>query len=242
GWQYRDWVGRFYPPELPARLRFAHYASVFDTVELNTTFYRLPQLRTVERWAADAPDGFLYATKLGAFGSHRMKLRDPGGWLANHVDRVEALGAHAGPTVVQLPPRWRRDVGRLRAFLDVARTWSPIRWAVELRDPSWVHDDVFAALEEAGAALVLHDLLDQPWLRTTSWTYLRLHGPAATSTPYRGSYGPRRLAAIAERVRPWLAEGGDVYAYCNNDVDAAAIGDAVLLRKLLSTGSIQPNG
>lgn len=158
GWSYKDRRGVVYPPEIPQRLWFEHYQRLFDTVELNTTFYRLPTRAAVGAWAAAAEPGFVYAVKLGAFGSHRMKLRDAATWLPDHLDRVERLGVHLGPNLVQLPPRWKRDVERLDEFLASAPT--TLRWAVELRDPSWVHDDVFAVLHRHGAALCLHDLLD----------------------------------------------------------------------------------
>jgi uncharacterized protein YecE (DUF72 family) len=232
GWSYRDWRGVVYPSELPARSWFAWYGEQFDTVELNNTFYRLPPPRTVELWAAQAPPGFLYAVKLGAFGSHRMKLRDPERWLANHLDRVDRLGPALGPNLVQLPPRWRRDVGRLDDFL--AQAPSHIRWAVELREPSWLHDDVYATLEKHGAALCLHDLLEGlPWERTTDWTYVRFHGPDAIAHPYRGRYTGRRLRPVADRLARWLDEGCDVFAYFNNDYEGNAVRDARWLRSAL---------
>src|SRR5690606_30533012 len=118
--------------------------SLFDTVELNATFYRLPAPETVEKWAAGAGPGFLYAVKLGGYGSHPKKLRDPEQWLPNHLDRVERLGGTLGPTLVQLPPRWKRNVARLDEFLEATAPTRPqMRWAVEVRDPTWVHDDVF---------------------------------------------------------------------------------------------------
>ncbi len=157
GWVYPDWRGVVYPRELPQRCWFEHYAARFDTVEINNTFYRLPTRSAVEGWAAQAPPGFVYAVKLGGFGSHRMKLRDAESWLPNHLDRVDRLGEHLGPNLVQLPPRWKRDVERLDEFLTVAP--KRIRWAVELREPSWVHDDTFAVLARHGAALCIHDLL-----------------------------------------------------------------------------------
>jgi uncharacterized protein YecE (DUF72 family) len=228
---YKDWRGPVYPPRLPQREWFAHYATLFSTVELNTTFYRLPTVEAVERWAAQAPAGFTYALKLGAFGSHRMKLRDAARWLPNHLDRARRLGASLGPTLVQLPPSWKRDVPRLDAFLATARTLGPdLRWAVELREPSWVHDDVFATLRTHGAALCLHDLLpDHPWERTTDWTYLRFHGPRALERKYHGRYTGRRLWRVADRVQPWLDEGADVYAYFNNDFEGHAVVDAAWL-------------
>ena len=99
GWVYRDWRGIVYPTDLPQRRWFESYATRFDTVELNATFYRLPTATAVEHWAEQAPPGFVYATKLGAFGSHRMKLRDAKTWLPNHLDRVCRLGAGARPHV-----------------------------------------------------------------------------------------------------------------------------------------------
>src|SRR4029453_9709378 len=117
GWVYRDWRGVVYPSDLSQREWFHHYATLFDTVELNNTFYRLPPITAVDQWARQGPPGFEYALKLGAFGSHRMKLRDAASWLPNHMERVRRLGDAAGPTLVQLPPRWRRNAGRLAQLL-----------------------------------------------------------------------------------------------------------------------------
>src|SRR6476646_7563536 len=93
GWNYPDWRGTVYPREIPAKSWFACYRTLFDTVEINNTFYRLPPIETVDKWAAQAPQGFVYAVKLGQFGSHRMKLRDATSWLPNHVERVRRLGS-----------------------------------------------------------------------------------------------------------------------------------------------------
>jgi uncharacterized protein YecE (DUF72 family) len=232
GWLYKDWRGIVYPESLPQRRWFEHYTTLFDTVELNTTFYRLPAPETVERWREAAPPGFCYAVKLGAFGSHRMKLRDAARWLPNHLDRVERLGDALGPNLVHLPPRWRRDVDRLDEFLAVAPRH--LRWAVELREPSWLHDDVYATLERHGAALCLHDLLPGlPWIRTTDWTYVRFHGPEATVHKYLGRYGGRRLWRTADRLGAWLDDGVDVVAYFNNDWYGHAVEDARWLRDRL---------
>ena len=229
---YKDWRGIVYPERLPMKRWFEHYATLFDTVEINNTFYRLPPASTVEGWAAQAPPGFVYAIKLGQFGSHRMKLRDAASWLPNHLDRAERFGTSLGPTLVQLPPRWRRNVERLDEFLTAAPR--SMRWAVELREPSWVHDDVFALLERHGAALCIHDLLpDHPWERTTDWTYVRFHGPNALERKYWGFYGRRRLRPVADRLQTWLDEGSDVYAYFNNDYEGYAVKDATWLAKRL---------
>jgi uncharacterized protein YecE (DUF72 family) len=230
---YKHWRGTVYPAPLPARRWFEHYATLFDTVEVNNTFYRLPTEVAVESWAAQAPPGFVYSLKLGSFGSHRMKLRDAGSWLPNHLDRRERLGTSAGPTLVQLPPRWRRNAARLDEFLSAAP--STRRWA-ELREPSWLNDEIYSVLANHGAALCIHDLLTRhPWELTTNWTYVRFHGPTATELPYRGAYGESNLFPIAERLRSWLAQGVDVYAYFNNDDSGYAVQDARWLAQQLET-------
>jgi uncharacterized protein YecE (DUF72 family) len=232
GWSYDDWRGRVYPASSSTREWFSLYAERFDTVEINNTFYRLPQATTVEAWARQAPPGFVYALKLGQYASHRKKLKDPDQWLANHLDRARRLGSSLGPTLVQLPPRWKRNVARLDEFLDAVP--DDLRWAVEMRDPSWVHDDVFEVLRRHGVALCVHDLLaDHPFVRTTDWTYLRFHGPDALRNPYRGPYGARRLEPVAAVLDEWLDDGCDVYAYFNNDYDAHAVDDASWLRDRL---------
>ncbi len=229
GWSYRDWRGLVYPDNLRTDQWFQYYATMFDTVELNNTFYRLPTVQAVEQWAAAAPDDFLFAFKLGAFGTHRKKLRDAESWLPNHLDRAERLGRALGPTLVQLPPRWSRNTARLDEFLSIVP--ASIRWAVELRDPSWLHDDTFELLRRHNAALCIHDLIrDHPFLLTTDWTYVRFHGPNATVRPYHDAYGPRRLQPWAERLDEVLAGGRDVYCYFNNDYYGHAVGDAQHLR------------
>jgi uncharacterized protein YecE (DUF72 family) len=208
---------------------------MFDTVELNTTFYRLPAARTVEQWAAAAPAGFLFAFKLGAFATHRKKLRDPTSWLPNHLDRAARLGESLGPNLVQLPPHWRRNAGRLDEFLAlVPSSW---RWAVEVRDRSWLHDETFEVLRRHRVALCVHDLLDDhPFELTTNWTYIRFHGPRATTRPYHDAYGRGRLRGWADRLEPVLAAGNDVYCYFNNDFAGHAVADARCLRSLLFNG------
>jgi uncharacterized protein YecE (DUF72 family) len=234
GFSYRDWRGTVYPAEVPTTSWFACYASMFDTVELNTTFYRLPSAAMVQRWADDAPPGFLFAVKVGRFGTHRKKLRDPELWMANHVERIKALGRSLGPNLLQLPPHWDVDADRLDAVLGVAPpAW---RWAVEVRDPSWLCDDVYAVLAHHGAALCIHDLVpDHPWVRTApDWTYVRFHGPDATHHAYVGDYGAERLEEPARRLAAWHGEGCDIYAYFNNDYGGAAARDARWLRERLA--------
>ncbi len=110
---------------------------------------------------------------------------------------------------------------------------------MELRDPSWVHDDVFSCLQRHGAALCIHDLLaDHPWERTTDWTYVRFHGPNAREHAYLGRYTGRRLRTVAERLGQWLDDGTDVWAYFNNDFHGHAVTDATWLRDRLAPAAV----
>ena len=239
GWLYRDWRGIVYPDGLPTSRWLPHYTSLFSTVELNSTFYRLPRPATVSAWAEVVPPGFVFALKLGAFGSHRMKLRDAERWLPNHIRTFELLGDHLGPTLVQLPPKWRRNVARLDEFL--AATPPGQRWAVELRERSWLDDSVFDVLRRHGAALCIHDLLEShPFVLTAPWTYVRFHGPDARERPYWGRYGGRRLWRMADRMSEVMEQGGDVYCYFNNDYEGHAVVDATWLASRLGDAPVVP--
>ena len=199
GWVYRDWRGLVYPPTRRSAGGSSSTPSGSTPSRSTTRSTDCRRRRrsstgtTRPRRASGTP------CKVGQYATHRKKLGDPEAWLANHLDRVERLGAHLGPNLLQLPPRWRRDTGRLDAFLALAP--ERIRWAVEVRDPSWLHDDVFEVLARHGAALCIHDLLpNHPWLRTTDWTYVRFHGPHAVDEPYHGRYTGRRLWRVADRL------------------------------------------
>jgi len=229
GYDYPEWHGPFYPAELPAGARFACYARTFDCVEINATFHRLPDAATVDDWRERAPDGFEYALKLSRHATHMKHLADPESWLEGFVDAVRRLAGHAGPVLVQLPPHWRADPGRLRDFLAAAP--DDLRWAVEVRDARWLRDDVIACLEDAGATLVLHDLLaDHPREPIGAWSYVRYHGPDR-SRPYHGGYAHQALVADARRFARWIAGGRSLHAFFNNDVGGHAPRDARRLRR-----------
>jgi uncharacterized protein YecE (DUF72 family) len=228
GWVYRHWRGLFYPTALPQKRWLEHYVRHFDTVEINNSFYHLPLESTFEVWREQAPAEFLYAVKYSRYGTHMKKLRDPESHLERFLSRAEKLGSHLGPILVQLPPHWEVDPGRLDAFLEAAPKQH--RWAVEFREKSWLCDEVYAVLEQHAAALCIHDLIGyHPWRTTSSWTYLRFHG-----IHYSGSYTHERLQQSADTIRAWLDQGRDVYAYFNNDIGGHALHNAQELNALLA--------
>lgn len=225
GYRYDHWRRVFYPPELPKAEWFAFYARRFDTVEINNTFYRLPEAHVFEAWRAAAPPNFLYALKFSRYGTHLKRLRDPVQPIALFLERARRLGPALGPILVQLPPHWHADAARLEAFLEaLPRTQ---RWAIEFRDSSWLCEPIFALLAKYGVALCVHDMLPRhPRRVTADFVYLRFHGRR-----YGGSYTPQQLVAHARRVRAFLEDGIDVYAYFNNDAEGHAVRNALDLRR-----------
>ena len=231
GYVYRSWRGDFYPDTLPASAWFDHYAAHFDTVEINNTFYRLPEASVFASWRERAPDGFEYAVKLSRFGTHMKKLKDPETWVGRFLERATELGPTLGPVLVQFPPGWKPAPERLQGFLDVAPR--SVRWVIEMRERDWVREDVLGIMREHGAALCLHDLIrPHPIVLTADWTYLRFHGPHA-GKKYTGRYTTAALQRHAARIRKWLADGVDVYAYFNNDAGGHAPWDALRLKRLV---------
>ncbi|MHB1295075.1 MAG: DUF72 domain-containing protein [Anaerolineae bacterium] len=229
GWHYAHWQGVFYPPGLRPNSYLRFYAERFATVEINNAFYRLPSLEAVSAWRESVPEGFIFSLKASRYLTHMKKLRDPQEPLANVLSRVDALGAHRGPILFQLPPRWGFDAERLRAFLEALPTG--YRFAFEFRDPSWFADRALTLLAKYGAAFCIYDLAGRtsPIAVTAGFIYIRLHGPVRA---YAGSYGPAGLAPWVQRLLGWLAEGRDVYCYLDNDQTGYAVQDALTLREM----------
>jgi uncharacterized protein YecE (DUF72 family) len=232
GWQYRHWRGSFYPPELSQTRWFAHYALHFDTVEINNTFYRLPEAATFENWRERAPLHFLYSVKASRFLTHMKKLKDPHDPLVRLFDRAKHLGPHLGPVLYQLPPHWPVDLDRLRNFLqDLRSVWPDRIHAIEFRDPSWYDDRVLALLDRYQVTLCLHDMKGSATDRIAigPFVYVRFHGVEQ----YGGAYGDYQLDAWSDWLAARVASGVDVYAYFNNDIGGHAPRDAIRLRQRL---------
>lgn len=231
GWSYEPWVGPFYPEDLPAEDRFRYYADHFSTVEVNNTFYQLPDTSTIRTWREQAPEGFTYAVKGNRYITHRKKLKDPTEPVGRFLQRMELLRPHLGPLLFQLPPNWHANPERLDAFLN--EIGDEHRTVLEFRDRSWFVDDVYDALKAHGAALCIYDDAGHtsPKEITAGFVYLRFHG---TEEGYRGSYGASGLAPWAGAIHTWLDQGKDVFAYFNNDADISAPDDARILKDMFA--------
>jgi len=228
GYQYRHWRGGLYPAGLPLRAWLPRYASFFDTVELNATFYRLPTPTSVDRWRDAVPRSFVFAVKGSRYLTHTMRLREVGTGLTRFFAPVSRLGGQLGPVLWQLPPQLGPDLERLDRFLS---RLPPGRYAVEFRDPAWYQAETCAVLEAHRVAFCEHDLVEVSAPRHTGgFRYVRFHGSGGR---YAGRYGPDALRPWAEDLLAWSRSDHDAYVYFNNDLGGAAVRDALDLLDLL---------
>jgi uncharacterized protein YecE (DUF72 family) len=234
GWVYRHWKGGFYPAELPQKRWFDHYASAFDTVEINASFYRVPLAMTFDGWREKAPPGFRYAVKANRFMTHMKKLLDCEQPLGEFIALARRLGLALGPILYQLPPSLHKDLRRLGDFLE--RLPTDLEQVVEFRHRSWYDDGALALLDRHGVGFVAHDLvgLISPRWASGRTAYVRFHG---TGGKYRGRYSEEALAGWAEWLLEQRQAGRSAWAYFNNDIGGDAIEDARMLRRLLGSAA-----
>ncbi|MDB5452778.1 MAG: hypothetical protein JWO33_1356 [Caulobacteraceae bacterium] len=229
GWAYRDWKGPFYPADLKDAERLAFYQSRFSTAEINASFYRVPQAQAVANWAANAPPGFVFAWKASRFVTHNKKLKDCEESLAFILERMSPLGEE-GPVLFQLPPNLHLNLERLATFVG----WLPRsrRATFEFRHLSWYDPAVYELLADNDLSLCIsdHHAAPSPWIATASYVYVRGHGPGGR---YHGTYDEADLAAWADHIRRWRAEGRAVFSYFDNDIKSAAPADAARLIAML---------
>jgi uncharacterized protein YecE (DUF72 family) len=234
GWNYPHWrAGVFYPPRLPQRGWLAYYAERFDTVELNTTFYRLPKAAVVARWVSETPPGFIFGVKVSRYITHIKRLTDVPEHLPLLYERIEPLlrSPKLGPLLWQLPPNYRYDPVRLGRTLEQIHDGH--RHAFEFRHPSWFRAETYSLLQDHGAALVIGDRPSvntfQTHELTTDYTYVRLHGGTRGRN---GNYSRSELTEWGGRLDRW-SKKVDVFAYFNNDWDGYAIDNAIFLKNFL---------
>lgn len=193
GWSYKEWKGYFYPEKLAAKNMLRYYGERFSTVEVNNTFYRMPNASTLENWAGEVPDDFAFVLKAPKRITHERRLKDVGDSVDYLLRTAVALRPKLGPFLVQLPPSMKKDVPRLRDFLSLLG--SSDRAAFEFRHVSWFDDEVYAALRERNAAWCVAETGeegDPPFVATADWGYLRLR---------RVEYSDDDLRSWADRVR-----------------------------------------
>ena len=229
GWNYEDWKGRFYPPDLPRRRWLEFYGQRFKTVEVNSTFYRLARPGAVENWVRDTPDGFMFAVKASRYLTHVKRLTDLDRGFQRFYEPLAPLveAGRLGPVLWQLPETFRRDDERLKRWLEALPDGMH---TIEFRDRSWFAAPVLALLRERGVALTIGDHPKRPFQlhqATAAWRYVRFH---YGTRGHRGNYSSTELATWARRLAQWR-RGGEVWAYFNNDWEAFAPRNAATLER-----------
>jgi len=234
GWTYPSWRGTFYPEDLPSRRYLEFYAQEFPTTEVNYSFYHLPKPETYAKWAAQVPKGFVFSVKASRLITHTKRLKDVEEPWETFVGNARSLGAHLGPILLQFPPSFRCNLGRLATFLKMAGS-SRVRLVFEFRHASWFVEEVYRLLSRHEAALCIADSPGYPRrdVLTAEFTYLRFHGRTQL---FASRYSTAELAEEARKIRRYLRGGIDVYAYFNNDAQGYAVENARMLRRLLERG------
>jgi uncharacterized protein YecE (DUF72 family) len=206
GFSYREWKGSFYPETMKESGMLSYYAERFDTVELNNTFYRLPNEATLRQWSSQVPPGFQFSVKASRSITHSRRLKDVTDPVAYLFQAVGALGEQRGPVLFGLPPNMKKDVERLASVLALIPLHA--RAAFEFRHESWLDEDVFALLRTHQAALCIAQTAEAetPLVSTAGWGYVRLR---------KEEYDAGELAAWRTRIaeQPW----SDAYVYFKHE-------------------------
>ena len=207
GFAFKEWKGPFYPSDLKNDAMLGYYASRYPTVEINNTFYRLPKENVLQDWASQVPDTFTFAIKASQRITHYARLKPESKELLNYLlQNTTVLGDKLGPVLFQLPPNMKKDIERLKTFLEFLPHGR--KFTFEFRHSSWFEEDVVDALRAKDVAMTIIDQDDfaTPPIASASWGYVRLH---------RFDYTETSLRQWAERVKEhnW----SDVYVYFKHD-------------------------
>lgn len=232
GYQYRHWRhGVFYPENLSQKDEFAFYSQCFNTVEINSTFYGIPQVSTWKNWARRAPEGFLYALKMNRILTHNLKLNRPENIWQTFYSRAQNLNGHLGPILFQLPPTFSLNLKSLEHLSQILPQNQ--RFAFEFRHQSWFTPTVYEVLKQNNWALAIISLATFPFVMeiTANFVYLRFHGP---QEPYSSEYTAKELQTYAKLIKNWQSKNLDVYAYFNNDFGGFAPKNALTLKNFLT--------
>jgi uncharacterized protein YecE (DUF72 family) len=240
GYTYKSWNDAFYPAEVPRKEQLEYYATQFPTVEINTTFYRLPSENMVRGWAKRAPKSFHYALKGSRFITHMKKLANLDGALDKYFDRIKPMKSRVAIILWQLPPMLQLDLPRLDDFLAQLKPYR-YRHAVEFRHPSWYQSEkTFEALRKHNVAHAALSTLNMPQNLTVTadQVYVRFHG---LEGGFAHDYTGKELKPWANFCRKNAEAGRTVFAYFNNDVNVRAPENAKTLMQMIGPLAVRAN-
>jgi uncharacterized protein YecE (DUF72 family) len=228
GWIYDHWSGVFYPQDCPKSRWLGFYAKHYGTVELNSSFYRLPKPQTFENWREKTPHCFLWAVKANRYITHIKRLKDPEEPLERLFSSVEMLREKLGPILIQLPPTLSFDEKAFGNFCQKLK--AKHLYALEVRHPSWADERAVKILRDNNIAFCISDTAGRyPYIEedTATFFYIRLHGSRRL---YASEYTEKELQTYAQKIRDWSK---DTYLYFDNDYKGYAIKNAKRLKEIL---------
>jgi len=230
GWSYIHWKGKFYPLDIPSTKWLTFYSQHFNTVEINSTFYRMPREKTVIFWQANVPEGFLFSVKMNRKITHIKRLKSVEEILKNFFTLCDMFRANLGPILVQLPPGLKMDFSLLNDFLEfIPKAYT---LAIEFRNKTWFEDRIFDLLRSKNVIFCWHDYgsVKVPPIVTANSLYIRMHGPSGR---YAGSYTDDALKELIKSIQECQIKGS-IYIYFNNDIGGHAIENAKRLLEFLT--------
>ncbi len=230
GWHYKHWEGPFYPENISTDKYLEYYSKFFHTVEINNTFYKMPEKKTIKTWRETVPGNFIFSVKASRYITHMKKLKDAKAPVSGFIKAVKSFKGKLGPILFQLPPNWHINPERLNSFIRVLPRG--YRYAFEFRHPSWFDPEIYGILEKHNKAFCMYEIGGQtsPKITTADFVYIRLHGPEG---PYQGQYKTDVLAEWADAFSAWTKLGKEVFCYFDNDEAGYAPQDAMNLQDMV---------
>jgi uncharacterized protein YecE (DUF72 family) len=240
GWHYNDWLGKFYPKEVTGYKELAFHAQHFNTVENNSSFYRVSKESTYKTWDKMTPEGYKFSIKLNKEVTHtaRLELTDDIKERVGYIlDSTQVLGDKLGAIVIQLPASFKYDLPKVEKFSDfftkkVREQKCKFDVAIEFRNKYWLVDNVFEVLRKYNVALVAGQSSRWPEERqvTADIAYIRMHGPGKL---FASSYSIEQLQEWADYIKSISSNVKRIYVYFNNDFHGYALENAKELMALL---------
>jgi uncharacterized protein YecE (DUF72 family) len=222
-----------FPPEYRDKSRLTYYASLFNSIEINSSFYKVPMGSTVRKWSESVPDDFRFTFKLWKEITHGKGFTPDLQSVDKFMTVIDQVGTKKGSLLIQLPPSVTIDKsGQLEKIFERVKD-SGWQTAIEFRHPSWYIPEVFEIADEYHLSVVMHDMpksYNMEFNKKARFVYLRFHGKEGD---YKGGYTDEELMQHATRVKEWLSQGKDVYVYFNNTI-GDAITNVMTLNKMVS--------
>lgn len=236
GFSYLHWRGNFYPEDLPSSKYLEYLTKIFNSVEINSSFYYLPQEKTFINWQKRTPKNFIFSVKASRFITHRKKLKDCKEPLKLFLKRARLLKKKLGVILFQFPPNFKKNLKRFKEFTKLLLKYTPHQYygagyTFEFRHPSWFCQEIYSLLKNHNFALTISDTPDYPLIEeyTASFAYFRFHGHKRL---YTSNYSLKELKTWSQKIKKLKAK--EVYIYFDNDAYGYAPKNAQTLKKLLT--------